>query len=786
MPIDEIVDISRTRVTRRRQVLLRVGVPLLGVVLVILSILGISLYTYQVNRAGALILSRAVLGGLQARIGSEVSNYLSPATQAALIARDMVARRAIPDERAAIEGFASSMLSQVPHLEGFYAADGNGDFTMVRRDPKGGTDTKLILNIPGARQVSSVHLDAHGEVLDRSLSPGDDFDPRQRDWYQGALKTEGVYWSRPYIFYTTRAPGITAAIRFTQAGDMDRVFGVDITLEALSGFLATLPIGRSGHAAIVDRDGDLIAAPGLVQPSNANAMQAVHAATGSLDDPALTAAYDHFRVGGYGSRTVTIGLRRFVVIASRLPAAGQDWVLLMAAPEADFTNAADTNSRQGLLLSLITIGLAVLLGLLLVRQNRRTDRVARLLNRQREISAREGRELSALATQPGLFDPRQPAPGLTESLADMSAARRASIWRLAGEGRILHCEDSFDPKQGDRQQGGHVEGLELSRSELPRFFGALDGGEVFEVSDAATDVRTGELHRLLMRPFGSRTLLVLPVRGPAGVAGAVLVEDAQESARARNFAQAVAGIAAMRLAGHDLAAEEFGDAAGQQADQGLPDGASGRSPTPAAEGEQAFSSMLAPAGIDPSKLAAHVFPSVAAMIIRFDDAVSLARPDADDLTALADEIAQAMQAIATRYALPYMKLTGHHLVAATGCTTTPDDTAAVRLADAALAARDACVALLTKSGTEPAFRIGIDFGTALGGVLGQEPRLFNLWGDVIHTAELMARSAVDPGTVQVSERAYAQLRQAFLFRPRGVFYVPRIGTARTFILAGRR
>jgi len=791
LPIDEIVDISRTRVTRRRQVLLRVGVPVLGVALVILSILGISLYTYQVNRAGALILSKAVLGGLQARIGSEVSNYLSPATQAALIARDMVARNAIPDERSAIEGFASSMLSQVPHLEGFYAADGNGDFTMVRRDPKGGTDTKLIINIPGARQVSSVHLDARGQVLDRSLAPGDDFDPRKRDWYQGALKSDGVYWSRPYIFYTTRAPGITAAIRFTQAGDMDRVFGVDITLEALSGFLASLPIGHTGHAAIVDHDGDVIAAPGLVQPANANALQAVHATTGSLDDPALTAAYDHFRVGGYGSRTITIGLRRFVVIASRLPAAGQDWVLLMAAPEADFTNAADNNSRQGLLLSLITIGLAALLGLLLVRQNRRTDRTARLLNHQREIGAREGRELSALATQPGLFDPRQPAPGLTESLVEMSAARRASIWRLAGEGRILHCEDSFDPKQGDPKQGDHhqggqVEGLELSRSELPRFFGALDGGETFEVSDAATDVRTGELHRLLMRPFGSRTLLVLPVRGPAGLAGAVLLEDAQESTRARNFAQAVSGIAAMRMAGHDHLAEGSGEASGQPPDPAQTEATQERSLIPAADGEQAFSSMLAPAGIDPSKLAAHVFPSVAAMIIRFDDAVSLARPDAADLTALADEIAQAMQAIATRYALPYMKLTGHHLVAAAGCTATPDDTAAVRLADAALAARDACVALLTKSGIEPAFRIGIDFGAALGGVLGQEPRLFNLWGDVIHTAELMARSAIDVGTVQVSERAYAQLRQIFLFRPRGVFYVPRIGTARTFILAGRR
>jgi len=57
---NEIVDVSGGRVTRRRQSLRRIGGPVLGVGLVILSILGISLYTYQANRAGALMLSEAV------------------------------------------------------------------------------------------------------------------------------------------------------------------------------------------------------------------------------------------------------------------------------------------------------------------------------------------------------------------------------------------------------------------------------------------------------------------------------------------------------------------------------------------------------------------------------------------------------------------------------------------------------------------------------------------------------------------------------------------------------
>ena len=110
----------------------------------------------------------------------------------------------------------------------------------------------------------------------------------------------------------------------------------------------------------------------------------------------------------------------------------------------------------------------------------------------------------------------------------------------------------------------------------------------------------------------------------------------------------------------------------------------------------------------------------------------------------------------------------------------------MRLADAALACRDTRLRLLAKAGVEPVFSIGIDYGPALGATLGEGPRVFNLWGEVIRTAGLMAGTASEGGSIQVSERAYQQLQGGFLFRPRGVFFVPLVGIARTFILAGRR
>ncbi|WP_428391661.1 adenylate/guanylate cyclase domain-containing protein [Lichenicoccus sp.] len=770
MAVDEIVDIDRTRFKRRRQLARRIGVPVLAVVLVIASILGISFYSFESNRAGALVLSRDLLHGLQERIAHEVSLYLSPATQAALIARDMVARHAVGDGEEALQGFAASMLNQVPQLQAFYAANSGGDFIMVSRGANGGTSTKLILNPPGARQVSVVGMDQTGKILSHDVLPNDRFDPRTRAWYKGALASKAVFWSEPYIFYSSHAPGISASIRLLQSGTAKRVFGVDITLQALSGFLARLHIGKTGRAAIVERDGTVIAAANMIALTKSNSNAAIDATTADLHDPALTAAFDRFRVEGFGNRTLTVKGRRYVTIASQLPAAAQDWVLLIAAPESDFTAFAQANTRQHLLLSLITVALAAAMGGLLVRQNRRGDRLARLLAQSREADLNQSRALEALAAQPDLFDRGRPAPLLTENLAALTQAGRAGIWRLRGAGRILSCDDQFDPKQHD-----HVEGMQLSQSELPNFFEALAGGVAMTVADAAADPRTAELHRLVMRPFGSRAVSVVPIRNGENVAGAVLVEDAADTPRAHHFTHMVAAISAIRIGAE---AESR-----QTADTGAD---TPGAPGAAAEGMQPFSSGLIDEDAAPAGLAARYFPSVAAMIVRFDDANSLARPDPAGTAAIADALAQALQAIGARFALPYMKLTGHHVVAAAGCTASPDPGALMRLADAALAARERCLALLAQSGVDPVFRIGIDFASALGAGLGEQPRLFNLWGDAIRTAELMAQSAPDAGNIQVSEGAYQPLREHFLFRARGRFYVPGAGTARTFILAGRR
>ncbi len=773
MPTEEVVNLDLASAHgQRKRLWLRVGAPIGGVLLVIAAILAITLYTDRVNRAGVIALSNTLLAGLQDRISHQVSGYLDPATRAALLARDMTSRNAVPDNGAVLEAYAASALNQLPQIDAFYVADRQGDFMMVRRGENGGTATKVIHNAPGARQVMWVYRDKTGHVIRTEATPTDEYDPRTREWYQGALKTTNVFWTGVYIFFTARAPGVTAAIRMgDQAGT---VFGVDITLKALSSFLGALHIGNSGRAVIIDDTGHLIAAP---DSSRLLRGEGTHLATAQIDqigDPALASAYDHFRIEGYGSRLITVNREQLVSIAAHLPAASQNWSLLIVVPEKDFTGFVAANSRHALGLSLIVVALTALLAGLLVRQGLRADRTARLLLDRGRAVERQGAAFAALARQPDFMDPTREAPmqALTETLAELAAARRTSVWRVSDGGHKLACEDAFE-----RESAGHVGGLELARAELPQFFGALANGEPIGSDDAANDRRTAELHRVLMHPFNSRALAAVPVMVGERLGGAILLEDAGRLAEARDLLPAIASMLAIRM--RDPAMEETRALAAE-----APAGWDQMAPILTPPGERNFAADLARHGLDTDTIGADVFPAVAVMVVRFSDPVAIAARHREGDSSLADRIGEALQEIAEQQGIPYMKLVSQEVVAAAGFSA-GDDKAILRIAAAALAVRERCLELFEDCGRQPGFRIGIDHGIAIGSQVGRHPRLFNLWGEAVRTADIMAASAVGAASIQVSEAAYQLLRHQFLFRPRGSFYLPHVGAARTFILASR-
>lgn len=758
---------------RRRRAWLRLGVPLAGVALMIAAILFIAVYSDHANRTGVLELSDDVLSGLDSRIALEVSGYLDPAARVARILRGMMKQDAVaqPAEAAAL---SATVLREIPQVENLSFADQDGNYILVRRGAGGGTEMKVIANAPDNRKVTWIYRDSSGTETGRREDPTDSFDPRGRPWYTGASASDALYWTGAYIFFTERKPGVTVSARYLGKDGRLVVYGVDISLEALSRFLAGLAIGSHGRAVIIDGDGRLVASPtGGVMVTDVGGAPAP-AKIDQFGDPTLTRAYDELRTEGSGRHRIEFQGQPYIVMATPLPTAGRDWVILISVPESDFVGFVTSSNRQALVMSLAIVLLAAGLAILLMRQGLRADRNARLLHERQHAIRRQSEGFARIAAEASLFDPahREPPTALTETLAETTGGRRAALWRIDAEGRAMTCEDSFE-----RDSGGHTNGLELHRGEFPRFIAAMEQGEELVLADAAHDRRAAEFSRVLMVPFGSHRLLAMPVRRGGQTMGAVTVEDPPADpahmSHGADFLRALANMLSLRMARTTLAAA--GKAA-SSAPEEVPE-----APV------RSFTADLTAQGLCPEAIDATVFPNVAVMVVELTDPVAMAlRPSAalgGSGGSMGDEIVRQSQRLAAEHGIPYLKVVGHELVWATGFAE-GDRRAASKIAAAALAIRDACVTLFEESERELSFRIGLDWGRAIGCGLGSEPKIFNLWGDAVQTAHTMADSA-PAGSVQVSEAAYQQLRREFLLRPRGRFHLPHIGEAQTFILASR-
>jgi len=82
------------------------------------------------------------------------------------------------------------------------------------------------------------------------------------------------------------------------------------------------------------------------------------------------------------------------------------------------------------------------------------------------------------------------------------------------------------------------------------------------------------------------------------------------------------------------------------------------------------------------------------------------------------------------------------------------------------------------------FRIGINCGPVVAGVIGTKKFIYDVWGDTVNVASRMESLGV-PGRVQVSEAVMERLRGAFTFEDRGLIDVKGKGRARTYFLVDR-
>jgi adenylate cyclase len=157
---------------------------------------------------------------------------------------------------------------------------------------------------------------------------------------------------------------------------------------------------------------------------------------------------------------------------------------------------------------------------------------------------------------------------------------------------------------------------------------------------------------------------------------------------------------------------------------------------------------------------------------------------ARDVVALLDEYVTQFDALARRYGVEKIRTIGDNWMGVAGVPTSRADHArcAARLALGMLAfvqARQADGALCLD------FRIGLNSGPVIGGVIGRDKFVFDIWGDAVNLASRMESTGV-PGRIQVGPATYAVLKDEFAFEARGSVTIKGKGEVETWFLISPR
>jgi adenylate cyclase len=111
----------------------------------------------------------------------------------------------------------------------------------------------------------------------------------------------------------------------------------------------------------------------------------------------------------------------------------------------------------------------------------------------------------------------------------------------------------------------------------------------------------------------------------------------------------------------------------------------------------------------------------------------------------------------------------------------PRDDHAAALARLALDMKAHFATLPPVSGQRVNFRIGINSGPVVGGVIGTHKFQYDIWGDTVNTASRMESHGV-PGRIHISTTTYELINQEFICKPRGTIDVKGKGEMETWFV----
>lgn len=287
---------------------------------------------------------------------------------------DMVRARTL-DERLALQPLARQVLRGNAIVQTVYAGYANGDFVLFRALDAAGVVARfgapsaadlLVQTITGTKGEYRFYA-PDGRLLEHRVMPDYRFDPRERSWFVNASGTAETVLTEPYLFFTTRVPGVTLARR---AAEGDAVIGLDAEFANLAAQIDELRMTPSSELAIVDTAGTVVAhhdSVAMLIPDVGDTFRLAH-----VDELARPLLADAFRLDGDSvtGHADHAGSREWRLVRAPLkPVGSLELMALLAIPEDEMFAEARRIVTQQILVALLIFAVSVPFGLWLTQRS---------------------------------------------------------------------------------------------------------------------------------------------------------------------------------------------------------------------------------------------------------------------------------------------------------------------------------------------------------------------------------------------------------------------------------
>jgi adenylate cyclase len=155
-----------------------------------------------------------------------------------------------------------------------------------------------------------------------------------------------------------------------------------------------------------------------------------------------------------------------------------------------------------------------------------------------------------------------------------------------------------------------------------------------------------------------------------------------------------------------------------------------------------------------------------------------------EMVELLNEVFSFFDSLVEKYDLEKIRSIGDNYMVASGVPRPRPDHASA-LAHMALEAIEYLNRGEPFKGRQLQFRIGMNSGQAVGGVIGKNKFHYDLWGETINTASRMESHGL-PGKIQITRNTYELLKDDFICTLRGHITAKGIGEMETWFLEGVR